>query len=430
MKPVSLNMISLLILVMAASLQIASGSYEPRTMAMAGANLVRARGVEGSLMNPANLGMDGNGGLNIKLFYIGAMAGNNSFDLSDYKRINGAFLDEGDKKTLLEDIPSSGFKASSDLNALLLGLSVGRAALTVDMRSAESLHLPKDMFSLALFGNELNRTYSLGMTDMGDVWTVAATTLSYGQPIKTGVFKKMAVGIGIKHLMGINYVKAGGSMDMTTTGSGFTNSGVIEILTAGESAYDTRRLNMNGSGFAADIGLTCQMNDHWSFGAALMNLSNGITWKNDIKRRSVSLDVDQMTLLSLSDNGNYSGKNIVENTDIPGGILRSRYPGSFSAGIAFENKYFSAEANIKRGFYNGAGTSDRWQFAEGTEIRLLPIIPLRAGFGIVDNRTILFSLGCGLEFGFLRFDAALVSIGFPGSNSRGMGAGASASLKF
>lgn len=405
-------------------------SFDPRTMAMAGANLARSRGVEGSLINPANLGLASNGGLNIKLFHFGAMAGNNSFNLNDYNRASGDFLDDGEKEALLQAIPSSGFRASSSLDAMLLGLSAGRMALTVNLRSAESICIPRDVFDLALFGNELNRTYSLAASDMGDAWTVAATTLSYGQPIKIGVFKRLSLGIGIKHLMGINYGKVGGEINFTTSGSGFNNTGLIEILSAGENDFDTKRLNMNGSGFAADLGLACQINDSWSLGASLMNLSNGITWKNDTRKRTLNMDVNEMTLLGDSITGMFSGNEVIDRTDTLGGIFRSRYPATFSAGISYESKYFSAELDVKKGFYNGAGSTTRWQIAQGFELRLLSFLPIRAGLGVLDNRTIAYSAGGGIKLGFFRIDAAASSLGFPGYNSRGFGVSVSAGMEF
>lgn len=405
-------------------------SFDPRTMAQAGATLARSRGVEGSLANPANLGLENNGGFNIKLFHFGAMAGNNSFNLNDYNRASGDFLDDGEKEALLRAIPPSGFRASSSLDAMLLGLAAGRMALTVNLRSAESVCIPRDLFDLALFGNELNRTYSLAASDMGDAWTVAATTLSYGQPIKIGVFKRLALGVGIKHLMGINYGKVGGEINFTTTGSGFTNTGLIEILSAGENDFDTKRLNMNGSGFAADLGLACQLNDHWSLGASLMNLSNGITWKNDTRKRTMNMDVNEMTLLGDSVTGMFSGNEIIDRSDTPGGIFRARYPAAFNAGIAYESKYFSAELDVKKGFYNGAGSTARWQLAQGIELRLLSFLPLRAGLGVLDNRTIAYNAGSGLRLGFIRLDAAATSLGFPGNNSKGFGASVSAGMEF
>ncbi|MDQ7799093.1 MAG: DUF5723 family protein [Candidatus Edwardsbacteria bacterium] len=415
---------------MAALNAYAFDGFDPRTMAQAGATLVRSRGVEGSLANPANLGMANNGGLNIKLFHFGAMAGNNSFSLKDYNRVSGDFLDEGEKEALLRAIPSSGFRASSSVDAMLLGLSAGRMALTINLRSAESVCIPRDLFDLALFGNQLDRTYRLAASDMGDAWTVAATTLSYGQPVKIGVFKGLALGIGIKHLMGINYGKVGGELSFTTSGSGFNNTGLIEILSAGENDFDAKRLNMNGSGFAADLGLACQLNHHWSLGASLMNLSNGITWKNDTRKRILNMEVNELSLLGDSLTGMLSGNEIIGRTDTLGGIFRSRYPASFNAGIAYDAKYFSAELDVRKGFYNGAGSAARWQLAQGFELRLLSFLPIRAGLAVLDNRTIAYSAGSGLKLGFISLDAAATSLGFPGYNTQGFGASVSAGLEF
>ncbi len=244
----------------------AADNFNPRSMSMAGANLVGSRGVDGALANPANLGLSGNRGLGIKLFYFGTTAGNNSFSLNDYNRVSGDTLDDLEKNQLLNAIPNSGFAANTSIDALLFGLSTGRMALAVNLKSAERICLPRDLFDLVLFGNQLDRTYNLAMENMGDVWTVAVTTLSYGQPVDIGLFKKLSLGIGIKHLMGINYGRAGGDIMFTTSQSGFQNQGYLEILTAGEDDFTSKKLNMNGSGMALDLGLACQMNDHWSFG--------------------------------------------------------------------------------------------------------------------------------------------------------------------
>jgi len=430
-KEMKLSIIKFLILtsVMLAALKASAfGSFEPRTMAMSGANLVRSRGLEGALLNPANLGLENNGSFNLKLFSVGATAGNNSLTLQDYNHISGDFLNNHEKKTLLGAIPSSGFRASTELDLLLLGISTGRMALTVDLRSAESLHLPKDLFDLALFGNTLDRTYDLGGDDLGDAWTVAATTLSYGKKINTGIVKNFSLGVGIKHLMGINYGKMGGEIDLTTSESGFTNKGYVEILSAGETAFDTRKLSMNGSGFAFDLGLACQVDRHWSFGISLMNLNNGITWKKDTKKRTLDMALDGMSLLNES--GMLSGNEIIEQTDSLGMICRSRYPATFAAGLAYETQYLSTEIDVKKGFYNGAGSGTRWQIMQGIELRLLSILPIRAGVGILDNRTLVFSSGCGIKLGFINLDAAASSLGLPGYGIRGFGMSLSTGMEF
>ena len=187
---------------------------------------------------------------------------------------------------------------------------------------------------------------------------------------------------------------------------------------------------MNGSGFAADLGLACQLNHHWSLGASLMNLSNGITWKNDTRKRVLNMEVNELPLLGDSLTGMLSGNQIIDRTDTLGGIFRSRYPAAFNAGIAYDSKYFSAELDVRKGFYNGAGSAARWQLAQGFELRLISFLPLRAGLAVWDNRTIVYSAGSGLKLGFIRLDAAATSLGFPGYNSQGFGASVSAGLAF
>jgi hypothetical protein len=286
------------------------------------------------------------------------------------------------------------------------------------------------MFDLALFGNRLDRTYKLASRDMGEFWTVAATTVSYGQPIRTGLFKRLALGIGIKHLAGINYGKAGGSMDLMTRMSGFENKGRVTIKSAGENDFNSKRINMNGTGFAADFGLACEMNDRWSLGLSLINISNGITWKKDTRIRTYDMSIDDMVVLSDSTGILLNENKLADLSDTTGIVLRSRYPATFSAGIAYHSHYLSAELNLEKGFYNGAGSYSRWHVSQGVEITLIPFLPIRAGIGIWDNRTVTFSSGFGIKIAFIHIDAAGISQGFPGYGIKGMGFSLSTGFEF
>lgn len=407
-----------------------AGSINPRSLSMAGADMVGSRGVDGALANPANLGLSGNSGFGLKLFYFGTAAANNSFSLNDYNRVSGDTLDDLEKNRLLSAIPNSGFVANTSIDAMLFGLATGRMALSVRLKSAERICLPRDVFDLVLFGNQLDRTYNLAANDMGDVWTVAVTTLSYGQPVDIGLFKKLSLGIGIKHLMGINYGRAGGDVMFTTRQSGFENQGYFEILTAGEDDFSSKRLNMNGSGLALDLGLACQINDHWSFGVSLLDLNNGITWRNGTKERTVKMELDDLVLLGDSLSALMSQDDLMEETESSGMVFKSRFPSTINAGISFDSHFLGTEINLRRGFYEGAGSSNNWQLSSGLELRLVQFLPLRAGLGIRDSRTIAYSAGAGLKLGFFRIDAAAATQGVPGSSARGLEAALSAGMEF
>lgn len=430
MKNIFKTILAVAVSALAGSAIARADNFDPRSMSMAGANLVGSRSVEGALANPANLGLSGNSGFGLKLFYFGTTAVNNSFNLNDYNRVSGDTLDDSEKTRLLDAIPISGFVANTSMDALLFGLSTGRMALAVNLKSAERICLPRDVFDLVLFGNQLDRTYDLAGENMGDVWTVAVTTLSYGQPIDIGLFKKLSLGIGVKHLLGINYGRAGGEIMFTTGQSGFRSQGSFEILTAGEDDFTSKKLNMNGSGLGLDLGLACQINDHWSLSFSGLDLNNGITWNNGTRQRTAKMELGELVLLGDSISALMSQEDLMTETESSGMVFKSRFPSTVNAGIAFSSRLIEAELNMKRGFYDGAGSSSNWQLSSGLELRLLSFLPLRAGLGIRDSRTIAYSAGAGLRLGFFRLDAAATTQGYPGNSARGLGAALSAGMEF
>ncbi len=142
------------------------------------------------------------------------------------------------------------------------------------------------------------------------------------------------------------------------------------------------------------------------------------------------MELDGMVLLGDSLSSLMSQDDLMDETESSGTAFKSRFPSTVNAGIAFGSRLMAAELNIKRGFYDGAGSSNNWQLSSGLELKLLQFLPLRAGLGILDSRTIAYSAGAGLRLGFFRIDAAAVTQGFPGNSARGLGAALSAGMEF
>ncbi len=400
---------------------------EPMSMAMGGANLVMSRGVYGGLANPANLGFSDNGGYSIKYFHFGVMAGNNSFSLEDYNRFSGNFLDEQEKMHILASVPSSGFKARSEADAVLLGMSYGRASLAVNFKTSESISVTEDLFSLLLFGNQKDKTYNLANGKIGEGWTVASAGVAYGQPVKVDFLRELSLGIGIKYLAGIQYVNITGEGDITTTDRGLVGEGAISMLSAGDRFYSPRDITINGSGLAVDLGVAARISQHWFFGASLLDINGGILWAGSIKRSDISLNGSALGVGDVT--GLLASNGPSKNVSISGEGFRTSYPSLFNVGLAYNSRILSSEINLQKKIYQEPSSLRDWKICQGMEIRLVPLFPLRAGISALDCHTMSYSAGAGLQIGVFSIDVAASSLGWPGYGIKGVGGSVSLSTE-
>ncbi len=238
---------------------------------MGGAGAACSRGMAAVSANPANLAFSR--GVTLNLAGAAVDLHNNAFSLSRYNEFSGATLNDADKQRLLADIPAEGFALDGDAQASALGLQIGHFALSTRAFAAGRGNLDKDFFDLVLFGNEVGETVTFDDT-WGEGHAVGAATLSFGQPIASGGFGRLALGFNASYLQGLYEVHVEEAGGQVTT--------AFDEISGDASA--TAVTSDGGTGYALDLGLSLQTPGGWSFGVAMDNVTSRLTWDGTPER--------------------------------------------------------------------------------------------------------------------------------------------------
>ena len=383
----------------------ATGQSSARSMAMSGAYIGLAAGVDAARYNPANLGLDSYRSRGIELLGLGVNMNNNALSLSDYNRYTGAVLQQSDKDDILGNIPSDGLRVVADVEASALSLSLGSYVISVSGVGVADVNLSKDILDLVLNGNHLGQTVSLDGS-YSDAVAYIETSVTYGRKIYQSGTRQASVGLKLKYLRGMAFERItdleGGIQTLST---GFTGSGRMVAQTA-----------TGGSGFAADLGAALQLNDDYTVGLNFKNILSSISWSSGTEEHGYLFDFDSSASDIMQDDYIVS-----EDYSHEIGSFSSNPPSTVTLGIANTSGQLLWAVDWQQGFRKAAGASSKPRLAAGLEWRRVKFLPLRAGFGTGGSRGTNFSAGMGLHLGGFRLDCAFQSGGsLSPSSSRGL----------
>jgi len=407
---------ALLLLVLIFAEAWSSVGFQARSLGMAGAYSAIARGEESVYFNPANLGLSGGPTFSLSFLSLGVDLGNNSFTLSDYNRYNGSYLSDGNKKTILSKIPSSGLSLDSGAEFGFLSLSYRNYGFFIVGSGASNITLPRDPFELILYGNELNRLYTIGDVD-GEVWSQVTTGISAAKRLDLKGFDEFSVGASLKYLRGLYYAevtRSGGSI-LTTESS---------IEGEGEIVY---RHAQGGQGFSLDLGATGSLGQGWVVGLALFNPLGTLKWSRKteegfftFKAESLTASSTKKDTLVASDDSSYEI-----------GSFRSHLPSYLKIGVSRRFRKFLLGFDYEQGFRSRAGVSTTPRLSAGMEYNLLKWLPLRGGLAIGGTEGFNTALGLGLYLSGFQLDVSTSSRGLVFTPwSKGIGLAASFGLRF
>ncbi len=381
-----------------------------RATAMAGAYGAISRGAEAVLLAPANLGLRSRPDFSLLLPGAGAYVQNSSFTLDDYRKYNGAFLDDADKQALLSKIPSSGLAIAGDAQAMVLGLSAKKFAVNVTTTGASDINLAKDFVELALQGNAFGREYRFDGS-RGRAWALTHVGFSFGQPVDVVWIEDLAAGFTFKYVHGWSYaevVRADGSL--ITDFDGLRSDGRLEMRTA-----------TGGDGYAADIGISGKISEQWSFAWMWNNVISGLKWKKDVRIYEYGVTADSITIESLS----ASAADSLYDTyarEYAGEPFRTSLSGQIRLSTVYKKRSFLLVADYIQGFRNAPGVSRKPQLSVGGEYSGLAFLPLRAGVAVGGKTGFATTFGFGLRLaGFSVNFAAVASKSVVPSTGPGVG---------
>lgn len=396
MKLCKITVIPLLlsiILLMPQSTLLANDLSSARAVAMGGAYIGLASGVDASKYNPANLGFSSHQNNGLELVGFGASITNNSFSLDDYNKYTGSLLTSDDKQYLLDKIPTEGLATVADIKASALSVAFGSFVISTEVIGLADVNLNKDIIDLILNGNtysdtiEITGSYSEAIAYGSIGFSFGRSIYNYGtRQISIGATLKLIRGIATEEIVELNGLAS-------TYANGFVGEGNIIAQTA-----------TGGSGYTADIGTAIKLNETYIIGLSVSNIISNISWNINTEEHGYIFAFDSMTI----DN---SDQDIVASDDytIPTGSFNSTLPSTLTIGVAKTHGKLLWAIDWQQGFRQAVGSSSEPCISFGLEWNPLRILPLRTGFASGGNKNSSFSFGSGLNLSAFYLDIAMIS---------------------
>ncbi len=386
-----------------------------RAAAMGGAYTALASGPAAPRFNPANLALKNYKNYGIELVGVGASVTNNSFTLADYNKYSGAFLSDADKTDILGKIPAEGLKLSADVDASTAAIALGSFAISMTGSAAADLNLNKELVDLVLNGNtyadtiDVTGSYANGLS-------YASAGVSYGLSLFRQGSRQLAVGATGRYLRGIAIEEVtdlqGG---IATYANGFAGAGHVIARTA-----------TGGAGYAVDLGAALKLNNTYTIGAKIESFLSHLKWDHKPEERGYVFSFDSMTV-DNSDADYVTSDNYTK--DIP--AFTTTLPARLTVGIGKTHGKLIWGVDWEQGFRTSPGASTKPRLSAGTELSLIPMIPLRAGYAVGGGGHSAVSFGAGLKLLGYYLDAAVVSGStFSAYSSRGVNVAFSTGILF
>lgn len=371
-----------------------------RSLGMGSGATALARGVDAALYNPANLGLRNNPRFSMTFFSLGAGLHNNSFTKTDYDRylVDDPVWDQNDIETILHRIPEDGLHVHGRATSRVLSFSIGRFALSMGSEAGSWAQADKDLFSLALQGNQVGRTYLLQQTD-GEASAIGLIGLSYGHPLRVTFADAFAVGATLQMVYGIRQARiVDAQASFLTQPHGFAVNGEYEAA-----------LDVGKPGVNLDAGVAAQFGSHWTISAALLNLIGHTVWTTEESSFGY-VRGDSLTAYKAADLEEEAIEDsswTVENGD----NFQQKLPARLRIGGAYETDKVAVTLDYIQGFSRTAWHGTHPQFSLGAEWKIARWLPLRVGLALGGDIGAGTSCGLGIRPGGFILDLAVMNSG-------------------
>ncbi|MGH7638502.1 MAG: hypothetical protein ACREOK_12715 [Gemmatimonadaceae bacterium] len=353
---------------------------------MAGNFTAIAKGYEAVAWNAANLAMPGRPGFSLGLGIAGGNAGLDPIDVTALNEFSGLTVDFDTRLAWLEKARlAGGERARMDGGVTWLGASIGPFGLHVGSIAYADVNLSPDAFESFLFGNAgLNggqpRPLDMAGTSVrSGLFTTGALSFAMPIPLKltAGLLKneRAAIGITGKHIVSHGLV--------LTQDIGSTLDDMVRLrfpVIAPDSSYD----GITGVGQAADVSFSWS-GGPWKVGVLAQNVFNTFTW-------------DTTKLAFLPGTGTFTGSDNQTDFDqqpysaapqaLRDAVTAHTFKPALAVGVAMRVTSaltLTADMKTQTGGDDAIVIGPRSHFGVGAELRVLPMVPLRAGVASVTD---------------------------------------------
>lgn len=414
-------------LVAPAALPAQLPTTSPRSLALGGAYTSLARGWEAVSWNPALLAARGRPRFTLGLPQLSFEFGSNSYGFGDFRKYANRTLDAADKAYLLGKIDTS-LTVREVLAVSPIGISIGRFAFTAATSGDMDASLGKDAVDLALNGNAHRSGPGEYFTASGsgaNGW--AATTLagSFAWPFQTSL-GRLALGATYKRVIGHFIGRA------AETSSSFQVNPAFNVSASGHAIYTdySRAYRLSGpgdllggegkagSGYGVDFGATLELGGSLMLSAVIVNALGGMSWDEDrfaYERSAASVSqtaggqiVDDTTRVELTTKAEIDAdpqaRGLRDSLLAHAGFARV-----VRAGMALRRGALSLAAGGQLRLSKELDRVPSASIGAGAEVRLLRVLPLRAG-AATDFESVTLSAGSGLQLLGLNADISVATI--------------------
>jgi hypothetical protein len=384
---------------------------DPRGFAMGGTDAAVARGADAVLWNPALLGLPDAPGMSVRLFQVGARADNNSFDLDQYRRLNGADWADPEKSEILGSVPADGLSLRADAGGGA-GFSMRRFGVYADGIGAGDGRFAKDGVDFALYGNALDRAYSLVGTG-GRAYASARVLFGAALPVSAGPSGSSALGVQVALERGIRWEDAS-TVQGVFTASQDTAQAMGEFLL---------REGTRGTGYSVGLGFAHLSASGSRVSLAVRDVLNRTSWTGTDRR----YHLQGTHGLSGTDNLD----SLFTSTSDPAvpASFTTRRAALATLGIEQKLSLATVAMLLEKGLGESPGVSPQVRAALGLDLHLPGPVGLRGGLSVGGGQGTWVSGGLGAHVGPWRLDLAVASRGLSyGVSGLGVAVGSSIGL--
>lgn len=255
------------------------------------------------ISNPAALNLSTQPRGSLRFLTINPYIANNFLSLGSYKTNfdTDPEWDSLQKITMLNDIPDNGFNLDADVLVSPFEYYSHLFSITIAGRTLASVTLPKSLFDLALFGNDLNRQYDLSNASVNAIG-YADVAFGFCYPVvnftdesDTSNFltlKRVNIGARLHYQKGI-------MVTQTDSSYGYLLTTPSAILGQVKLVQSVAKFGSNCLAF--DLGAAVELQKQLSAGIAVLNLNTGFNWTNEPEQMLFKIDIDSLSLQRLLD---------------------------------------------------------------------------------------------------------------------------------
>ena len=360
---------------------------------MAGNYTAAASGADAVAWNPAMLGMN-SPGFSLRLLSLGVVSGLDPVKYNDITDFGGKVIPNATKEAWLSKVGAGTERGGVDGGVSIVALSVGRIGLQVGMSGTAQANLNQDAAEAILYGNA-GRTGTAknlafnGSNAGGSAFLTGAASIAIPLPFtptgRSG--EQLSFGVTGKYVDGFAVARAQDNGSLVTP----DNIGVSfpAIYT------DSNHVGNSGSGVGVDLGLAWT-DGATTFGATARNVVNTFAWSTS----SLASTPGTVTF-----NGTDPSKVTFDAAPyasapaaMRAAIEAEKFKPEIAVGVAHRMDKLTLTADGSTRIGDGIEIGPKMHVGVGAELRVIPLLPLRAGVAAITDGFQLAG-GAGLHLG-------------------------------